>query len=484
MKKKSLIIILCLVFCGIIAGCGKSTADEPSEKIEEEESEEKDKEVKKKEKKKKEKKEKAEKKEEFDTEAAEASLKEMSDSLTGFLWASMMKENDYDVSETKEVMIPFTDEEKIRAAVFASDEDYEIDSTFVLGMGGFSEDKTAETGPDGDGFHGISVSKKDVEQNCLDLFGTEASWDYLPVGPMCDLFDAVSYEKGDDVYALIVDREIETETDIENHECTFVEEDGKYIGRVNMFWGYWGELDQNPGYSNYVAEYTLEPDENSKYGMVIKEICITAVESDEDPGDAEIQDGFGTFDEPFYGVWVGASKEKQESVDLVDDLNAKGLDAYCIYTPEWENLNSDSYWCVTVGKSATKESAQELIADVESAGYKGAYVKYTGLRLSHRIYYYQYVAGDAKITPSKVTLDVDTEEMSGTGYDEGPMTLIVDSDTVFDAACDMQAFPGYKKGDSPLEWFNSADPQDTVGVFEVSIEGNHVERFYGSYWWD
>ena len=156
-----------------------------------------------------------------------------------------------------------------------------------------------------------------------------------------------------------------------------------------------------------------------------------------------------------------------------------------IYTPEWENLNKDSYWCVTVGKSAIKYRAEELIADVEQAGYKGAYVKYTGERLSHRIYYYLYSPSDAAITPSKVTLeDVTTVELSGTEEDEGPMTLIVDADTVFDKTCDMQYFPGYKEGQSPLEWFNSTSGEDLMGVFEVSIEGKHVESFYGSYWWD
>lgn len=140
---------------------------------------------------------------------------------------------------------------------------------------------------------------------------------------------------------------------------------------------------------------------------------------------------------------------------------------------------------MTVGKSATEDRAKELIADVEKAGYKGAYVKYTGNRLSHRIYYYLYAPSDAVVTPSKVTLeDVTTVELSGTEEDEGPMTLIVDSDTVFDKTCDMQSFPGYKEGQSPLEWFNSAQETDLMGVFEVSIEGNHVESFYGSYWWD
>ena len=475
-------VILCFMICSMFAGCGQSPAADTSDKTKEEVTEAEDKAEKKKEKKDK---DDSKKKKELDPAAAEDSLKQMSDALSGFLWATMMKEAGYDPLAAEEVKIRLSDEEKIRAAVLACEADNEIDGAFVLDMGGFSEDKTAEYGPDGDSFHGMSVSKKDVEKNCMDLFGTKASWDDLPAGPVCDLLDAVRYENGNDTYALIVDREVETDTDFENHECSVVKEDGKYIGKVNMFWGYWGELDQKPGYSNYVAEYSLEPDDGSKYGMVITAINISRLENDEYTGDAGTQNDPGTSDEPFYGVWVGSSSEKQESLDLVKDLKDKGLDAYCIYTPEWENLNSGRYWCVTVGKSESEERANEMIPDVENAGYKGAYVKYTGARKCNMIYYYMYSAGDAVITPSKVTLnDVPTEALSGTEEDEGPMTLIVDSDTVFDKTCDMQFFPGYKEGESPLEWFNSAKGEDLMGVFEVSISGNHVDSFYGSYWWD
>ena len=140
---------------------------------------------------------------------------------------------------------------------------------------------------------------------------------------------------------------------------------------------------------------------------------------------------------------------------------------------------------MTIGKSGSEAEAQALIEDAKKAGYKDAYVKYTGGQLSHRIYYYMYSPSDAVITTSKVTLEeVPTEALSGTYEDEGPMTLTVDSDTVFDKTCDMQFFPGYKEGESPLEWFISASGEDIMGVFEVGITGNHIDSFYGSYWWD
>ena len=482
MKKKLLVsTVICLIICCILAGCGQSTEADTSDKTKEEViSEDKTEEQKEKKNKKE-----SEKKKEFDQTAAEEALKEMSNALSNFLWASMMKETGYNSLTPDDIKLGLSDEEKIRAAVLACKPDNMLDSTFVLGMGGFSEDKTAESGPGGDGFHGVSVSKKDVENKCFDLFGTKASWDDLPIGPVCDLFDAVMYKKGDDSYALIVDREEDTETAFENHECTVSNEDGKYIGKVNMFWGYYGELEQKPGYSNYVASYTLEPDEDSMYGMVITSIDVSRMNNDEYTGDSADLNAADESDKPFYGLWIGSSSQKQESLDLVKDLKDKGLDAYCIYTPEWENLNSDRYWCVTVGRSDSEELAKELIPDVEKAGFNGAYVKYTGARKSNRIYYYLYTPGDAEISPTKVTLkDVNTEALSGTEEDEGPMTLIVDSDTVFDKTCDMQFFPGYKEGESPLDWFNSAGGENLMGVFEVGITGNHVDSFYGSYWWD
>lgn len=206
--------------------------------------------------------------------SADDALKEMVDYLSGFLWATMMTKSDYNAKEADNITLDLSEEEKMRAAVLACGSDYEIDSTFVLGMGGFSEDKNADDGPDGDGFHGMSVAKENVEKKCRDLFGMKANWDELPIGPVCDLYDAVKYNDGKNTYALIVERVVETETALANYECSVSEKDGKYIGKVNMFWGYWGEMDSKPGYSNYVATYTLEPNDKSEYGMVITSISI------------------------------------------------------------------------------------------------------------------------------------------------------------------------------------------------------------------
>lgn len=206
--------------------------------------------------------------------------------------------------------------------------------------------------------------------------------------------------------------------------------------------------------------------------------------------------GVGRDIEPFFGLWVGSFKDKNEAQELVSKLKDKGLDAYYVYSPEWENLNKEPYYCVTIGESGSEPEAQDYIADAAKEGFKDAYVKYTGSRLSHRICYYLHNESDMEISPDEVVIRyVTVEDLSG--GTNSVATLIVDKDTVFDKSCDTQYFGNYRKGDSVLEWFNyNKELMDTdvdkylekgpalKGVFDVSVTGNHIDAFYGTYWWD
>ena len=101
-----------------------------------------------------------------------------------------------------------------------------------------------------------------------------------------------------------------------------------------------------------------------------------------------------------------------------------------------------------------------------------------------------------EISPDEVVIRyVTVEDLSG--GTNSVATLIVDKDTVFDKSCDTQYFGNYRKGDSVLEWFNyNKELMDTdvdkylekgpalKGVFDVSVTGNHIDAFYGTYWWD
>ncbi len=201
-----------------------------------------------------------------------------------------------------------------------------------------------------------------------------------------------------------------------------------------------------------------------------------------------------TEQEPFFGLWVNAYKERSDAEALAAKLEDEGLPASYVYSCDWENLNKDPYYCVTIGRSGSEQEAQSYLEDAGKAGFPKAYVKYTGEKLGHRVDYTVFDESGIEISPSKAVLkDVMVDDLSGDNT--GNATLIVDKDTVFDKSCDMQFFSYYQDGTSPLEWFNHInDIRDTeeyqaqtgalMGVFEVDITGDHVDRFYGSYWWD
>ena len=209
-------------------------------------------------------------------------------------------------------------------------------------------------------------------------------------------------------------------------------------------------------------------------------------------------DSFGaigyTEQEPFFGLWVEAFGERSDAEALVVRLKDKELPASYVFSCDWENLNRDPYYCVTIGRSGSEEEAQAYIEAAKFAGYPSAYVKYTGNRLGHRFDYTVFDESKIEISPEKAVIkNALVDDLSGDGNGEYP--LIVDSDTVFDKSCDMQFFAYYQEGMTPLEWFNHInDIKDTdqyqaqggalMGVFEVDITGNHIDRFYGSYWWD
>ena len=94
------------------------------------------------------------------------------------------------------------------------------------------------------------------------------------------------------------------------------------------------------------------------------------------------EDSFGAFGqmekEPFYGLWIDAFKDEEDAKALVAKLQDKDLPAFYVYSCDWENLNKDPYYCVTIGRSDTEDGAKAYMNDAKEAGYGSAYVKYTG----------------------------------------------------------------------------------------------------------
>ena len=93
----------------------------------------------------------------------------------------------------------------------------------------------------------------------------------------------------------------------------------------------------------------------------------------------DIQDGIvadGTT--PFYGVWCFGSKSEDEAVEFASQMQKKGFNANVLATTDWENLNSELYYVVTADFCKTEDDANQLLKEVQDAGYSDAYVKYTG----------------------------------------------------------------------------------------------------------
>lgn len=94
-----------------------------------------------------------------------------------------------------------------------------------------------------------------------------------------------------------------------------------------------------------------------------------------DPG------GLDTLSEGFFGVWIASSKDYNAAVEAARKLNDEGFDARVYYSPEWENLNKDPYYCVTCGTYTQKSEADKALENLKNKGYSDAYVKHTGCRL-------------------------------------------------------------------------------------------------------
>ena len=82
--------------------------------------------------------------------------------------------------------------------------------------------------------------------------------------------------------------------------------------------------------------------------------------------------------DPFWGIWIGASKDEGEANAIADEASSKGLDASVTVTTDWENLNSEPWYVITAGRFASESEADSKLGEVQSAGYGDAYVKYSG----------------------------------------------------------------------------------------------------------
>ena len=319
-----------------------------------------------------------------DPDQAKAVLTEMDDAMSGYLWVILMSYV-YDVGLPRvgdRIDLELSDAQMLRAAALASEPDGAFEGIFVEKSGKMVLDPTAEAGPEGEGYHGYSISRMTVEETCRDLFGATADWNAFQTAVQCPLYDAVRYTgpKGD--YALLLDSETESERDQESHTFKITENGNGYTGKVEMFWGYWGELANAPGFSNYEVTYELTPNADSKYGLVIANAYITMIADyvdtyggDQDPEEENL---YSAQPAPFYGIWCSASKKQEDAQKVANALSDKGFNGRVFISSEWSNLNKETWYVVSAGTYATEEAAKAMLDTVKSSGYPDAYVKFSG----------------------------------------------------------------------------------------------------------
>ena len=85
--------------------------------------------------------------------------------------------------------------------------------------------------------------------------------------------------------------------------------------------------------------------------------------------------------EPFYGVWMSASKDQGNAQAFVDQLRSKGYDAKLYVSSEWSNLNPETWYVVAAASTATESEANAVCDQAHADGYADAYVKYSGEHL-------------------------------------------------------------------------------------------------------
>ena len=194
--------------------------------------------------------------------------------------------------------------------------------------------------------------------------------------------------------------------------------------------------------------------------------------------------------EPFYGIWFSASKTEPDMQKIAADLVARGYNAKVFLTTDWSNLNREPWYVVTAGVYASKEEAQSALPDIVANVAADAYVKYSGDYIGLAVDRFTFVV----TSMDQIKEESDSFTIDGTVY--GAQTsrkLTVDSATSFASDCDMEYFANYVAGESVLDWYKynykSYQNGDTsnlalLGVFDISVTGDHVDTIYGCYWWD
>lgn len=82
----------------------------------------------------------------------------------------------------------------------------------------------------------------------------------------------------------------------------------------------------------------------------------------------------------FWGIWANASKDEAEMEAEARRIKSDyGLDAFVVLTTDWSNLNSEPWYCVSLGSYSSEDAANAALAQAHAV-YSDAYVKYSGAK--------------------------------------------------------------------------------------------------------
>ena len=213
--------------------------------------------------------------------------------------------------------------------------------------------------------------------------------------------------------------------------------------------------------------------------------------------------GYQNYDElksqDYYGVFVSASKDKDECAGAVEKLEGAGFNgSFLVYTPDFSGLNPEPYYAATTGLYTTESDAKETLSEVKASGFADAYVKHAGTYMGDKYWYTMYSGENITVLKDGVMLqDVSLSIPYPAMGEPVKCNLLVSGDAVFDASAETGSFGNYEKGDTPYKWIirnYKLMSEDTdrylengpalAGVFEVSLENTKITSYYGSYWWD
>lgn len=106
-----------------------------------------------------------------------------------------------------------------------------------------------------------------------------------------------------------------------------------------------------------------------------------AAETNADAATATVgSDGVSTRTAPFWGVWATATKDLGLAGDFAASARQAGYDAAVCITSEWGNLNSETWYVVTLCFAESESDANTVLERAKREGYADAYVKYSGER--------------------------------------------------------------------------------------------------------